>query len=141
MKYLLLLLVFLSFLDAKIYRDSSIEVVLDDDAKLMWVDDPSVIKNLMNHFEAEKYCNNLTLFGFSDWRLAYIDEFEKIVYKKNVKTNINFAFKYNVPDGYWASTAQWRTLWHNADYMHFVSGTAYYDNRKTKKYVRCVRNY
>lgn len=141
MKYLFLLLVFLSLLDAKIYRDGSKEVVLDDESKLMWVDDVSVIKNLMDHDEAKKYCENLNFIGFSDWRLAHIDEFETVVYKKNIKTNINFAFKYNVPDGYWASTAHWRTLWYNADYMHFVSGTPYYDNRKIKKYVRCVRNY
>jgi hypothetical protein len=141
MKYLLLLLVFLSFVDAKIYRDGSKDVVLDDESRLMWVDDISVIKTLMNHDEAEKYCQKLSFLGFSDWRLAHIEEFERIVYKKNTKTNIHFAFKYNVPDGYWASTAHWRTLWYNADYMHFVSGTPYYDNRKTKKYIRCVRNY
>lgn len=141
MKYLLLVLVFLSLLDARIYRDNTKQVVLDDVTKLMWVDDISVIKNLMDHYEAEEYCNNLSFLNFSDWRLADIDEFETIVFKKNVRTNVNSAFKYNVPDGYWASTAHWRTLWYNADYMHFVSGTPYYDNRKTKKYVRCVRNY
>ena len=141
MKYLLLLFVFLSFVDAKIYRDGSKDVVLDDESRLMWVDDISVIKTLMNHDEAEKYCQKLSFLGFSDWRLAHIEEFERIVYKKNTKTNIHFAFKYNVPDGYWASTAHWRTLWYNADYMHFVSGTPYFDNRKTKKYIRCVRNY
>jgi hypothetical protein len=141
MKYLLLVLVFLSLLDARIYRDNAKQVVLDDVSKLMWVDDISAIKNLMNHYEAEKYCNNLSFLGFSDWRLAHIDEFETIVFKKNVKTNINSAFKYNVPDGYWASTAHWRTFWYNADYMFFVSGTPYFDNRETKKYVRCVRNY
>ena len=141
MKYLLLLLVFLSFVDAKIYRDGSKDVVLDDESRLMWVDDISVIKTLMNHDEAEKYCQKLSFLGFSDWRLAHIEEFERIVYKKNTKTNIHFAFKYNVPDGYWASTAHWRTLWSYADYMHFVSGTPYFDSRHKLKYVRCVRDY
>ena len=141
MKYLFILLSFLSFVDAKIYRDGSREIVLDDEVNLMWIDNISVIKNLMDHDEAEKYCQGLTFLGFSDWRLAHVEEFERIVYKKNTKTYINFAFKYNVPDGYRASTAHWRTLWYNADYMHFISGTPYYDNRKTKKYVRCVRNY
>lgn len=141
MKYLLLVLVFLSLLDARIYRDNTKQVVLDDVTKLMWVDDISVIKNLMDHYEAEEYCNNLSFLNFSDWRLADIDEFETIVFKKNVRTNVNSAFKYNVPDGYWAFKAHWRTLWFNADYMHFVSGTPYFDNRKKKKYVRCVKNY
>ena len=141
MKYLLLLFVFLSFLDAKIYRDDSKQVVLDDEARLMWIDNIEVLKDLKTHQEAEAYCKELTFAGFSDWRLAKIEEFERIVYKRNTKTNINFAFKYNVPDGYWAFKAHWRTLWFNADYMHFVSGTPYFDNRKKKKYVRCVKNY
>ena len=141
MKYLLLLFVFLSFLDAKIYRDGSKDVVLDDEARLMWIDSIEVIKDLKTHQEAEAYCKELTFAGFSDWRLAKIEEFERIVYKRNTKTNINFAFKYNVPDGYWANKAHWRTFWYNADYMHFVSGTPYFDNRKTKKYVRCIRDY
>ena len=141
MKYLLFVLILLSLADAKIYRDGSKDVVLDDELKLMWIDNVSVIKNLLTHEDAEKYCQELNFIGFSDWRLGYIEEFEKIVYKKNEKTNINFAFKYNVPAGYWASTAHWRTIWSYADYMHFVSGTPYYDNRKTKKYIRCVRNY
>ena len=141
MKFLFIISLFLSLLDAKIYRDSSKNVVLDDEARLMWIDDISVIKNSLSHDEAQVYCEGLNFIGFSDWRLAHIEEFERIVYKKNEKTNINFAFKYNLPEGYWATTAHWRTFWYNADYMHFVSGTPYYDNRKTKKYVRCIRNY
>ena len=46
MKYLLLLIAFLSFLDARIYRDSTREVVIDDSSKLMWQDDISVVKTL-----------------------------------------------------------------------------------------------
>ena len=95
MKYLLLLVVFLSLLDAKMNRNDSKEIVLDDESKLMWIDDISVIKNLMNHDEAKKYCEELNFLGFSDWRLAHIDELETIVYKKNIKTNVNPAFKYN----------------------------------------------
>ena len=141
MKYLFFLFILYTFVDARIYRDNSKEIVIDDKAKLMWIDDVSVIKVLKNHEDAEKYCKDLKYKEFTLWRLATIEEFELIVDKKNTKNYVNKAFKYNVPDGYWASTAHWRTLWYNADYMHFVSGTPYFDNRKTKKYVRCVRNY
>ena len=141
MKYLLLLIAFLSFLDARIYRDSTREVVIDDSSKLMWQDDISVINTLKDHDIAETYCENLQYIGQSNWRLPKIEEFELIVDKKNTKNYINKAFKYNVPDGYWASKAHWRTLWFYADYMHFISGTAYYDSRHKEKYIRCVRNY
>ena len=141
MKYLLLLFVLFSFLDARIYRDSSREIVLDDTAKLMWNDDMSVVKVLKNHDEAEAYCQSSTFAGLKSWRLPKIEEYELIVDKKNEKNYINKSFNFNVPDGYWAHKAHWRTLWFYADYMHFVSGTPYFDSRHKKKYVRCVRNY
>ena len=141
MKYLVFLLIFLSCMNAKIYRDDSRQVVLDDKARIMWQDDIAVLKTLKTHEEAQNYCSQLNLSGLSNWRLPSIEEYELIVYKKNTKTNINFAFKYNLKDGYWASKAHWRTLWFYADYMFFVSGTPYYDSRHKTKFVRCVREY
>ena len=139
MKYLILFLIFVSLLDAQIYRKSS-NTVVDTKAKLMWVDDISVIKIQKTHEEAISYCEELSLGGYSNWRIPKIEEFELIVNKKNHKNYINRAFKYNVPDGYWAEKSHWRTLWFYADYMHFVSGTAYFDSRHKNKYVRCIRN-
>ena len=140
MKYIFLIFSLFLFVEAKIYRDGSSEIVIDDESKLMWVDSSSVVKTLKNHDDAEKYCNEINHAGYSNWRLPQIEEFEMIVDKKNSKNYINRAFKYNVPDGYWAMKAHWRTLWFYADYMHFVSGTPYYDSRHKKKYVRCVRD-
>uniref|UniRef100_UPI0040478F16 Lcl C-terminal domain-containing protein n=1 Tax=Aliarcobacter sp. TaxID=2321116 RepID=UPI0040478F16 len=141
MKYLFIILIFFSLIEAKIYRDGSKNIVIDNEAKLMWVDDVSVIKILHEHEDAINYCENLSYLGLTNWRLPNIEEFELVVDKKNTKNYINRAFKYNVPDGYWAYKAHWRTLWFYADYMHFVSGTAYFDSRHKKKYIRCVRNY
>ncbi len=141
MKYLfLLLLIFLSA-SANIQRDGVKEVVIDDVARLMWIDNISVIKIKKDHDSSSKYCEGLSYAGFDNWRLAKVEEFELIVDKKNTKNYINRAFKYNVPDGYWAKKALWRTLWFYADYMHFVSGTPYYDSRHKNKYIRCVREY
>jgi len=139
MKYLILFLIFVSLLDAQIYRKSS-KVVVDTNAKLMWVDDISVVKVLKTHEDAISYCEQLTFAGYSNWRIPKIEEFELIVDKKNFKNYIKKAFKYNVPDGYWAQKSHWRTLWFYADYMHFVSGTPYFDSRHKNKYVRCIRN-
>jgi len=141
MKYLFIILIFFSLIEAKIYRDGSKNIVIDNEAKLMWVDDVSVIKILHEHEDAINYCENLSYLGLTNWRLPNIEEFELVVDKKNTKNYINRAFKYNVPDGYWAYKAHWRTLWFYADYMHFVSGTPYFDSRHKKKYIRCVRNY
>ena len=141
MKFLLLLFVLFSFIDARIYRDNSKEIVIDDTAKLMWNDDTSVVKILKKHSEAQDYCKNLDFAGLKSWRLPEIEEYELIVDKKNIKNYINKSFKFNVPDGYWPQKAPGRTLWFYPDYMHFISGTKYFDSRHTNKYVRCVRNY
>jgi len=139
MKFLMVVLIFVSLLDAKIYRKHNINVVIDDTRNLMWQDNSAVIKTLKTHEDATAYCEQSTHAGFMNWRIPEIEEFETIVNKKNFKNYINYAFKYNVPDGYWARKAHWRTFWFYADYMHFISGTPYFDSRHKTKYVRCVR--
>ena len=141
MKYLFLMFLLLLSANANIYRDGAKEVVIDDVARLMWIDNISVIKIKKDHDSSTKYCEKLNYAGFDNCRLAKVEEFELIVDKRNIKNYINRAFKYNVPDGYWALKSLWRTLWFYADYMHFVSGTPYYDSRHKNKYIRCVREY
>lgn len=139
MKFFIIIFIFLSFLDAKIYRKDNIKVVIDDVNKLMWVDDDSVLKIKKTHEEALLYCGNLQHAAYNNWKVPSLEEFKSIVNKKNHLNYIDYAFKFNVPDGYWALKSHWRTLWFYADYMHFVSGTPYFDSRHKKKYVRCVR--
>ena len=116
------------------------KVVVDSTAKLMWMDNFSNVKNRLNHSDATDYCEQLQYAGYDNWRLPTIKEFELIVDKTNEKSYINRAFKFNMPVGYWASKAHWRTFWFYADYMFFVSGTPYYDSRHKMKFVRCVRD-
>ena len=140
MKYLVLIFLLVSLLDAKIYRKNNIEVVIDDTNNFMWVDNLSTVKIKKNHEDAILYCQKLKHGGYTNWRIPKLSEFETIVDKQNFKNYINKAFKYNVPDGYWALKSHWRTFWFYADYMHFVSGTGYFDSRHKTKYVRCVRD-
>jgi hypothetical protein len=121
-------------------RDGTRKVVVDSTAKLMWIDNFSNVKNRLNHSDATDYCESLSYAGYDNWRLPTIEEFELIVDKTNERSYINRAFKFNMPVGYWASKAHWRTFWFYADYMFFVSGTPYYDSRHKKKFVRCVRD-
>jgi len=139
--FLLVLIFFFSFALANdIKRNSSLKVVVDNTNKLMWVDDSSVVKLRFTHEEAQEYCDDSRYGGYSNWRLPDIEEFKVIVDKRNERTYIHRAFRFNIADGFWASKAHWRTLWFYADYMYFISGTAYFDSRHKKKYVRCIRD-
>ncbi|MGP2656655.1 DUF1566 domain-containing protein [Malaciobacter sp. WC5094] len=140
MKYIVFMVLICTLLQAQTFRKNSLKVVIDTNTNLMWIDTIDVLKIKKEHEKAIEYCENLVFAGYSNWRIPTIDEFKTIVNKKNHKNYINYAFKYNVPDGYWAFKAHWRTLWFYADYMHFISGTPYYDSRHKKKYVRCVRS-
>jgi hypothetical protein len=139
MKLFLLLIVTVSVLQAALVRDSSLQVVKDTEKRLMWQDNKAVIQTYLTHKEALAYCENLKHAGYNNWRLPLINEYKAIVDMKT-KTHINRAFRFNKDQGYWAYRAHFRTLWYYADYMHFVSGTAYFDNRKVNKLVRCVRD-
>ncbi|WP_421715806.1 DUF1566 domain-containing protein [Arcobacter arenosus] len=141
MRYLFLVLLLISFSFSNDFRrDGTRKVVVDSTAKLMWIDNFSNVKNRLNHSDATDYCESLSYAGYDNWRLPTIEEFELIVDKTNERSYINRAFKFNMPVGYWASKAHWRTFWFYADYMFFVSGTPYYDSRHKKKFVRCVRD-
>ncbi|ADG91978.1 protein of unknown function DUF1566 [Arcobacter nitrofigilis DSM 7299] len=140
MKYLLLIISLIAVLNAaSLQRDNDRNIVIDDANKLVWMDSELNITTYLNHSAAQEYCEKLSYAGFDDWRLPEIEEFALIVDKKNFPKNINRVFRYSLNEGYWANTAHWRTLWFYADYMYFVSGTPYYDNRDKKKLVRCVR--
>lgn len=141
MKYLLVVFLLFSLGFSNNLKRSSSAVVVDNTNKLMWQDDVSVIKVKKNHEDAILYCEDLKHAGYTNWRIPTIEEFKTIVDKKNERNYINRAFRFNVPDGYWALKAHWRTLWFYADYMHFVSGTEYFDSRHKTKFVRCVRDF
>lgn len=142
MKMIVIFCLFLtSILNAEnMRRDYSKEVVVSTKHKLVWTDSKDSVTLLKSQADAALYCEELKHGGSSNWRLPSMEEFATIIDKTNYPTNINKAFKYILPDGYWSNNVKWRTLWFYADYMHFVSGTPYYDNKHKLKHVRCVRD-
>lgn len=140
MKILILVLITLVCLNADTKRDSKKQIVYDFTNKLLWQDTKDNIMVMLSQPDALKYCEDLTFAGYSDWRIPHADEYKTIVDKNNQPNHINKAFKYAINKGYWAKTVHWRTMWTYADYMHFLSGTVYYDTKTKLKYIRCVRD-
>eukprot|EP01155_Anaeramoeba_flamelloides_P011017 Anaeramoba_flamelloidesa326989_73.p3 GENE.a326989_73~~a326989_73.p3 ORF type:complete len:143 (+),score=12.51 a326989_73:152-580(+) len=140
MKIVALLLLSLICLNANIKRDHKKQIVYDFTNKLVWQDTKDNIIKMVSQPDAIKYCEELVHAGYSNWRIPHGDDFKTIVDKNNKKNYIKKEFKYIINDGYWAKTVHWRTFWFYADYMHFLSGTLYYDNKQKEKHVRCVRD-
>ena len=141
MKYLLVLCVcILSLYGSKVYKKG--EVVVDTSNKLVWQDTKDNIMLRISQEDAVQYCEDLVFSGLKDWRLPSVEEYKTIIDKTRPDENmIKKIFYYNLPDNYWASDRTWiRNFGRYGYYIFFKSGTAYYQNRTYKKFVRCVHS-
>ncbi len=116
-------------------------IVTDSQTGLQWQDntEASTVTE-KNWVEAIKYCENLTLDGYSDWRLPNVNELKSIIDRSKKDPAIVDGFT-NVKSGYyWSSTTtitHKRTAW----YVDFNIGYINNDGNKANVdyYVRCVR--
>ena len=98
----------------------------------MWQKKPD--KNTFSWEKALKYCDDLNLDKFSDWKLPTIDQLENILGKEQLFDN------YKIDYWYWSSTLSLDNskAWH--------TGSNFYHHKKRESYVsfsfsvRCVRN-
>jgi len=114
------------------------DVVIDKDRKLMWQDDKAVINNKMNWQEARKYCKNLNLAGFSDWRLPTIQELSTIIDLDRYNPAIAKEFKNVRSEWYWTNTS-YADDSSNAWTFYFKNGDDDDYGKDNNYYVRCVR--
>ena len=110
----------------------------DTKTGLTWQNNSASESVKMNWNEAEEYCKDLKLDGYSDWKLPSIKELQSIVDINNdpaIKNGLN-ALLYGV----WSSTMYpWQTGLNNAWIVYFNGGTTSNASKLDKRYVRCVR--
>ncbi|GGD36134.1 hypothetical protein GCM10012288_07650 [Malaciobacter pacificus] len=141
-KNILILALLTNFLFADFSRDSIQEVVIDDVSNLTWQDDFEVKTDKIIWSEAVDYCENLTLGGYSNWRLPNINELKSIVDLSKYNPSINSIFENIVSGNYWSSTS-YAEARGNAWYIYFANGShggLHKSGRDGKAYVRCVRD-
>ena len=103
------------------FTDNSDGTVTDNRTGLMWQkSEPSDWRTWQ---EALAYCENLTLAGYSDWRLPNINELQSIVdYSKAIPAIDNAKFPDTRSAYYWSSTTN-DSITGNALYVSFYSGS------------------
>lgn len=142
MKYFLILSILYSLVDAKFIRNAKINTVLDTRANLMWQDTKSVAdkKRKLNWYGAIKYCQQLKLDIYSDWRLPRFSELYFLANRSKIKPSIDKEFKYIRSDKYWSNTTYVKYEL-DAWGVNFYRGYDFYDDKKSDFFVRCVRKY
>jgi hypothetical protein len=111
-------------------------VVVDEDTGMMWQDSKTIVKK--NYNNAIRYCKNLSLGGYSDWRLPNIDELMSISDKNRYKPAIKKIFKNTKSDWYWSSSKA-KGYSSRAWVVDFSNGYDYGSDVSLASYVRCVR--
>ncbi len=162
MKFITLIIITFSLLNAKIVRNYNLDVVVDTKSNLMWQDDVNVASIKKDWINAVNYCENLNFAGYNDWYLPGVSELDLLRYRDDYK-NKEFQNCFNVRhDYYWTSTQ--KVNWHsdlnesnkafaisyrdnlncqrNNGYIDYLNKDVSNYNGKDEKmslYVRCVR--
>ena len=125
-------------------------VVIDYIKNLMWEDEKSVETQKYTWAEAKKHCENLTLNGFDDWRLATEEEFQHkdIQVTEDEKklgydhlNNVKLLFVYGKNDRFWSSTLSDTNYEYKYYYLMEDNDYSGIDRLSLdKEKVRCVRD-
>ena len=99
---------------------------------LMWQDNSDTMRVQRTWQGAKEYCRNLSLLGFTDWRLGTKEELKNLYNNKS-------KLKYFSSDYYWSSTTceDYKDI---AWVVYFNDGYVRYYNKDVNDYVRCVRD-
>ncbi len=119
------------------YTDNGNETVTDNVTGLMWQQQDDDKERIWD--EAISYCYDLTIAGYSDWRLPSDIELMSIVnYEVYTPAIDSFFFLNTKSSGYWSFTTYAGNSSY-AWYVPFTNGTVLYSDKSGYNYVRCVR--
>ena len=111
-------------------------IVTDSITGLQWQDD--AVGSTMTWQGAITHCEGLSLGGYSNWRLANINELRSIVDRNKLNPTIVSGFD-NVSSNYYWSSTTYKDSSNGAWIVNFYNGGVYGRNKYGNGYVRCVR--
>ena len=116
----------------------SSEVVKDNETGLVWQDSSNTVKR--DWSGAKEYCADLTLEGYSDWRLADISELKKISKKCKYHPNRKSILRNAKSNYYWSASkvAKYKNK-SRAWVVLLNDGYVNWRSAKNSNLVRCVR--
>jgi hypothetical protein len=114
--------------------DNNDETITDTGTGLMW---QKVASNRRDWDGAIEYCENLSLAGFSDWRLPSREELRSIVRYDNCWPAIDTSFFTDkIDNSFWSSTS---VDIQNAYGIDFTDGFCRISLKNNRNYIRAVR--
>jgi len=119
-------------------RDATKNTVKDLATGLIWQDDNNDTSIKKNHADAIMYCMNLTLGGFSTWRLPSIEELVYLTDKGRINSSIDPIFQNIISHYYWSSSTFVSNI-NDAWVVNFHDGSDINYDKSSNLYVRCVR--
>ena len=124
-----------------IFTDNGDGTMTDNLTGLMWTKNGNLPNGTKTWEQALDYCNNLTLAGYSDWRLPNVNELESLVNanEANIANWLNAQVFTDVQaDYYWSSTTNAgfeKSAWS----IYMQDGQVYSYKKSNKNYVWSVR--
>ena len=118
------------------YSKNSTNTVKDNYTGLIWQREDDGIKR--NWEDAKRYCSNLSLDGYSDWRLPTMEELYYLGDMTKVKPAIDTNYFSVKNSWYWSSTT-YKNDSSNAWHVHFEGGYDFWGNKSNKYLALCVR--
>jgi len=112
--------------------------IVDQITELMWQDNDYNIK--LNWKQANRFCENLSLGGYNDWRLPIEIELNSLYLIKSRFSNIHGNFKLdNNTHFYWSSEAGGMSTKDAAFGMDLNDGLTYGTDKDDRNYFLCTR--
>ena len=121
------------------YSDNGNGTVTDNSTGLVWQQGTVGDGVAMSWEDALQYCENLSLGGYTDWRLPNLNELRSLVNYSSSAPAIDMIYFPNVQASfYWSSTTSASNP-DNAWFVEFGYGADDYYSKNSAEYVRAVR--